>query len=67
MAFVDVKKAFDSVSHQLMLVAAARLGVPPPFLRYIRDLYSNAVTTFRISPTLALPSASAEVSGRATL
>ena len=48
-AFVDVKKAFDSVSHQLMLVAAARLRVPPPFLRYIRDLYSNAVTTFRIS------------------
>ena len=28
-AFVDVKNAFDSVSHQSILVAAARLGVYP--------------------------------------
>ena len=28
-AFVDVKKAFDSVSHQSLLVAPARLGVHP--------------------------------------
>ena len=55
MAFVDVKKAFDSVSHQSMLVAAARLGVPPLFLRYIRDLYSNAVTTLRIDPDVSAP------------
>ena len=31
-AFMDMKKTFDSVSHQPMLLAAARLGVPPPFL-----------------------------------
>ena len=31
-AFMDMKKAFDSVSHQSLLVAAACLGVPPPFL-----------------------------------
>ena len=47
-AFVDVKKAFYSVSHQSILVAAARLGVPPPFLRYIRELYSNEVTTLTL-------------------
>lgn len=41
MAFVDARKAFDSVSHQSLLVAAARLGVPPPFLGYIRELYSG--------------------------
>lgn len=47
-AFMDVKKAFDSVSHQSILVAALRVGVPPPFLGYIRELYSDAVTTLRI-------------------
>ena len=54
-AFVDVKKAFDSVSHQSILVAAARLGVPPPFLGYICKLYSNAVTTLRIGPDVSGP------------
>ena len=29
-AFVDVSKAFDSVSHDTMLVAVERLGVPGP-------------------------------------
>ena len=52
-AFVDVKKAFDS--HQSMLVAAARLGVPPPFLGYTRELYSNAVTTLRIGTDVSAP------------
>ena len=54
-AFVDVKKAFDSVSHQSMLVAAARLGVPAPFLGYIRELYSDAVTALRIGPQRSAP------------
>ena len=47
-AFVDVKKAFDLASHQSILVAAARLEEPPPFLGYICELYSNLVTTLRI-------------------
>ena len=54
-AFVDVKKAFDYVSHQSILVAAARLGVPPPFLGYIRELYSNGVTALRIGPDISGP------------
>ena len=36
-------------------MAAARLGVPPPFLRYIRELYSNAVTTLRIGKNVSAP------------
>ena len=36
--FVDVKKAFDLFSHQSILVAASRLGVPPPFFGYIHEL-----------------------------
>ena len=54
-AFVDVKKAFDSVSHHSILVAAARLGVPPPFLGYICELYSNTVTALRIGPDVSGP------------
>ena len=53
--FVDVKKAFDLASHQSILVAAACLGVPPPFLGYICGLYSNAVTTLRIGPQRSDP------------
>ena len=28
-AFLDVKKAFDSVSHQSLILAAKRMGIPP--------------------------------------
>ena len=54
-AFMDVKKAFDSVSHQSILVAAAHLGVPPPFLGYLRELYSDAQTRLRIGTELSDP------------
>ena len=53
--FVDVKKAFDSFSHQSILVAASRLGVPPPFFRYIHELYNNVVATLRIGPERSNP------------
>ena len=46
-AFVDVKKAFDSVSHQSIILAAKRLGAPPPLLSYLTELYSDAWTTIR--------------------
>ena len=54
-AFMDVKKAFDSVSHRSILVAAARLGVPPPFLTYLRELYGDAQTRLRIGTQLSEP------------
>lgn len=49
-AFVDVTKAFDPVSHHLLLIAAERLGVPPPFLTYVNSLYRGAQTVLRIGP-----------------
>ena len=45
-AFVDVKKAFDSVSHQ-SIILAAKLGAPPALLLYLAKLYSDAWTTIR--------------------
>ena len=52
---VDEKKTFELVSHQSILVAAARQGVPPQFFGYICELYSNVVTTLTIAPKLSSP------------
>ena len=54
-AFMDVKKAFDSVSHQSILVAAARSGIPPPFLTYLSELYGEVQTRLRIGTELSEP------------
>ena len=52
-AFMDVKKAFDSVSHQSISVAAAGLGIPLPFLGYLRELYGDAWSRLRIGTELS--------------
>ena len=54
-AFMDVKKAFDSVSHQSILVATAGLGIPLPFLGYLCELYGDAWTRLRIGTELSKP------------
>ena len=48
-AFLDVKKAFDSVSHDSLLIAATRAGIPPPLLNYVRYFYCSANTRLRVS------------------
>ncbi len=42
-AFLDISKAFDSVSHNAILTAGRKAGTPPPLLRYLNQLYGNAV------------------------
>ena len=49
-AFLDVKKAFDSVTHESLLLAAGRMGVPSPMLGYLGELYGDAWTCLRIGP-----------------
>lgn len=44
-AFLDFRKAFDSLYHQSLLRAAERWGLPDILVRYIADLYSKASTT----------------------
>ena len=44
LAFLDVRKAFDSVSHDTIKLAMRRLGCPDPFLVYIRELYARSST-----------------------
>ena len=49
LCFIDVKKAFDSVSHQTLLIAARRLGIPLPMLEYLWEFYSKSQTVFEIN------------------
>lgn len=42
--FLDVKKAFDSVSHQSLILALQRAGVPPPILSYLKGYYDLSWT-----------------------
>ena len=44
LVFLDVKKAFDSVSHQSLSLALRRAGVPANLLNYVSGLYDNGWT-----------------------
>lgn len=46
MAFVDISKAFDSISHDTIVRSAEAFGAPPPLVRYIARSYENAVAVF---------------------
>ena len=40
--FVDIKKAFDSVSHQTLIAAATRMGTPSNLLQYIDLIHRDS-------------------------
>ena len=46
-AFVDLKKAFDSVNHQLLLEAIQKEGVNGNFLNAIKSMYSSLMSCVR--------------------
>jgi hypothetical protein len=50
LAFLDVRKAFDSVSHNLMSKACVRAGVPAPLVTYLMAIKSGNVTVLRDNP-----------------
>jgi hypothetical protein len=43
-AYVDMKKAFDSVSHDTIIRCGRRMGIPPGLLGYIQDSYKETST-----------------------
>lgn len=51
MAFVDVAKAFDSVSHESLWLAAGRMGLPRHLIGYLRNLYSGVTTQLKVNGT----------------
>uniref|UniRef100_A0A0K2TB97 Zgc:194878 [Danio rerio] n=1 Tax=Lepeophtheirus salmonis TaxID=72036 RepID=A0A0K2TB97_LEPSM len=44
-AFLDFANPFDSVSHESLLKASTRLGLPPLLLKYLTNVYGNNFTT----------------------
>ena len=44
LTFLDMRNAFDSVSHDTIELAMHRLGCPDPFLVYIGELYARTST-----------------------
>lgn len=43
-AFIDFRKAFDSIGHPSLLMAARRWGIPPEICEFIGNLYKKAAT-----------------------
>ncbi len=46
-AFLDLAKAFDTVSHDLIVKGLIRLGIPNQFINVVEDMYEGATTTFK--------------------
>ena len=54
-AFMDIRKAFDSVNHSSILLACKRIGVPNMLLKYIEALYDDFSTIIRVQGQISLP------------
>ena len=52
-AFIDVSKAFDSVSHESIFLAAASAGIPDPLVDYVRSVYGGLRTRIRANGELS--------------
>lgn len=48
LAFFDVSKAFDSVSHHTIRRALLAHGVPPPLIEYVSNLYARSTTSLKV-------------------
>jgi hypothetical protein len=54
LAFLDVQKAFDTVSHASMLSASQRVGIPPPLLQYLKSAHEENTTFLKSDPARRL-------------
>ena len=55
LVFLDVKKAFDSVSYESMILALHHAGLPEPLLAYLSGLYKNSWTRILADGKLSGP------------
>src|SRR6218665_686543 len=55
LAFVDVAKAFDSVSHDTLRRALRRLGVPEPLVDYVGYMYGHSSTVLVVNGRRSAP------------
>jgi hypothetical protein len=47
-AFLDISKAFDSLSHDAIFSAMQKRGIPDAYIDTIRDMYRGSTTTFTV-------------------
>ncbi|KAL8572732.1 hypothetical protein ACOMHN_030314 [Nucella lapillus] len=47
-AFLDLAKAFDTVSHDLVRKGMQRFGIPDFLVNVVADMYEGAITTFTV-------------------
>lgn len=50
-ASLDLRKAFDSVSHEAILDTISAMGCPKTFISYIKDLYTESKTILQYNLT----------------
>lgn len=50
-ATLDLRKAFDSVSHGAIIDTITELGFPRKFIRYVEQLYTDSKTTLQYNST----------------
>ena len=55
MCFMDMRKAFDSVSHHTIRNVLQSAGAPPPFVEYIGNLYSEFQTQIAVNRRVSSP------------
>jgi hypothetical protein len=46
-ATLDIRKAFDSVPHAVVIDTISKMGCPPKFIQYVEHLYKTARTTLQ--------------------
>jgi len=53
--YLDVAKAFDSVSHQTIKRCPVRLRIPDPLVGYVENIYNNTYTHLKVRKTMGPP------------
>ena len=51
--FVDLKKAFDTVTRDLLLYKIVKLGIRGKFFNVIEDMYNNSLSKIKINNLLS--------------
>ena len=54
-AFLDIRKAFDSVNHSSLHLACKRIGIPDMLLNYIKTLYTGSTICLRVQGEISDP------------
>ena len=53
--FVDFKKAFDSINHQLLWQKLTKAGISPRILAVLKSMYSNATAVVKLESSVSTP------------